>query len=186
MTCIRLLPVASATDTGGHTRKQKKGYLFFLKPDFYLKLTKGSVKILKICVCTNTLWNFLYWLSSWDCSAARKQAHAQVWPTVFEFTRLLARLNWSFPFLAFSNLIKENSVPKQPTRFYPAVDIVLLKDGWVLNPYAKEKNNNEWEWVEANVNSVHNGQKVSLWGCKNRMRTLLKAHRKAEMISLQA
>ena len=72
-------------------------------------------------------------------------------------------------------------------RFYPALDIALLKEATVINPYGKEKNAKEWESIVANVNStLRNGKKVTQRGCKDRMKALLKAHRRAEMQSLKA
>ncbi len=72
-------------------------------------------------------------------------------------------------------------------RFYPGLDIALLKEVAAINPYGKEKNAKEWDSIVDNVNStLKNGKTVTHRGCKDRMKTLLKAHRKAEMQSLKA
>ena len=72
-------------------------------------------------------------------------------------------------------------------RFYPGLDIALLKEVAAINPYGKEKHAKEWDSIVDNVNStLKNGKTVTPRGCKDRMKTLLKAHRKAEMQSLKA
>lgn len=74
-----------------------------------------------------------------------------------------------------------------PLRFYPALDIVLLKEVLAVDPYRLDRNTAEWEKIATNVNSSLTGtKKVSVRGCKDRMKTLLKAHRRAEMMSLKA
>ncbi|XP_064617313.1 uncharacterized protein LOC135481418 [Liolophura sinensis] len=74
-----------------------------------------------------------------------------------------------------------------PLRFYPALDIVLLKEVLAVDPYRLDRNTEEWEKISTNVNSSLTGtKKVSVRGCKDGMKTLLKAHRRAEMMSLKA
>lgn len=74
-----------------------------------------------------------------------------------------------------------------PTRFYPALDISLLKEVLAVNPYGSDKNTKEWESIVSNVNStLPHHKNVTLRSCKDRLKTLLKAHQKAEMQSLKA
>ncbi|XP_033626256.1 uncharacterized protein LOC117289300 isoform X3 [Asterias rubens] len=76
----------------------------------------------------------------------------------------------------------------KPIRFYPELDIVLLKEVVAVNPCHLQgaKTHRKWETILSNVNSTLLNKKVSLRACKDRMKTLLKAHRQAEMMSLKA
>ncbi|XP_071785675.1 uncharacterized protein [Asterias amurensis] len=76
----------------------------------------------------------------------------------------------------------------KPIRFYPELDIVLLKEVVAVNPCHLQgaKTHRKWETILSNVNSTLHNKKVSLRACKDRMKTLLKAHRQAEMMSLKA
>ena len=80
------------------------------------------------------------------------------------------------------------SRPSTPTRFYPALDIILIKEVISYNPYSCEKiqAQKQWERIMEMVNSsLPNNKRVTLRACKDRTKTLLKAHKAAEMQSLK-
>ena len=90
--------------------------------------------------------------------------------------------------LFLGSFTRVNMSIAKPIRFYPELDIVLLKEVVAVNPCHLQgaKTHRKWETILSNVNSTLLNKKVSLRACKDRMKTLLKAHRQAEMMSLKA
>jgi hypothetical protein len=74
----------------------------------------------------------------------------------------------------------------KPIRFYPALDIFLLREMVARQPSSKVG----WDTLHKNVNAAlqqtNLNNYVTLRACKDRVRTLQEAHRKDEMNSLRA
>ncbi|XP_064652940.1 uncharacterized protein LOC135503328 [Lineus longissimus] len=74
---------------------------------------------------------------------------------------------------------------KKPTRFYPALDILLLREVVAVFPM---ENKTKWEKAQQNINRVIEDRNifVTLRACKDRLRHLTDLHRRDEISSLRA
>ena len=81
-------------------------------------------------------------------------------------------------------------VKRKTVTFYPALDIVLLKEVYALNPYAlmpKKDETRKWSDICDNVlRSLDEDRKVTVRQCRERVEKFLKLHRTNETASLRA
>ena len=74
---------------------------------------------------------------------------------------------------------------QKKTSFYPALDIVLLREIVANPPYGEEKafELNRWAAIHKNLSKylAQNGKTVSLRQCRERAEKLIKLYRNSEM-----
>ena len=87
-------------------------------------------------------------------------------------------------FLPLSSTSRMETEKRKTTRFYPKLDVLLLREVLARKPTTKR----EWEGLSAHVNECIRGDHVfvTLRACKDRIRHLQEAHRKDEVHSLRA